>query len=69
MNKKFSKSILFYLLKSDGLLLVKLKPSPFNINLIVAYAPTAEADKSVLEILYEPLNDLYKNGKSREINM
>ena len=53
MDKTFTKSILSYLPKSDRLLLVKLKASPFNINLIVAYAPTAEADESVLEMFYE----------------
>ena len=36
MDKKFSRSILFCSTKSDRLLLVKLKASPFNINLIVA---------------------------------
>ena len=69
MDKTFAKSILSYLPKSDRLLFVKLKASPFNINLIVAYAPTAEADESVLETFYETLDDLYKNCKSQEINM
>ena len=50
MDKKFTDSTLSYLPKSDRLLLGKLKASPFNINQIVAYAPTAEADESVLKM-------------------
>ena len=69
MDKTFTKSILSYLPKSDRLLLVKLKARSFNINLIVAYAPTAEADESVLEMFYEILDDLYKNCNSQEINI
>ena len=69
IDKTFTKSILSYLPKSDRLLLVKLKASPFNINLIVAYAPTADADESVLEMFYETLDNLYKNCKSQEINI
>ena len=68
MDKTFTKSILSYLPKSDRLLLVKLKASPFNINLIVAYVPRAEADESVLEMFYEALDNLYKNCKSQEIS-
>jgi len=39
LDKRLSKSVLGYWPKSDRLLLVKLKASPFNINMIVAYAP------------------------------
>ena len=69
MDKTFTKSILSYLPKADRLLLVKLKANPFNINLIVAYAPAAEADESVLEMFNKNLDDLYKNCKSQEINI
>ena len=69
MDKKVSKSILSYLPKSDRLLLVKLKASPFNMHLIVAYAPRAEADESVLAMFNESLDDLYKNCTSQEINI
>ena len=69
MDKTFTKSILSYLPKSDRLPLVKSKASPFNINLIVAYAPTAEADNSVLAMFFETLDDLYKNCKSQEIDI
>ena len=64
MDKKFSKTILLCLPKSDCLLLVKLEASPFDINLIVTYTPTAETHKSVLKMFYESLDHRYKSCKS-----
>jgi len=48
LNKRLSKSILGCWPKSDRLLIVKLKASPFNINMFVAYAPTTDTDDRII---------------------
>jgi len=49
LDARLSKSIFGCWPKSDRLLLVKLKASPFNVNMIVAYAPTTEADEQMIK--------------------
>ena len=49
LNKQFSKSVLAVWPRSDRIFLVKLKASPSNVNLIVAYAPTAESDDGEID--------------------
>jgi len=66
LDKRLSKSILGCWPKSDRMLLVKLKASPFNINMIVAYAPTTDADEQTIEEFYD---SLYSNCKSQEISI
>jgi len=63
LNKRLSKYILGYWPKSDRLLLVKLKASLFNINMIVAYAPTKYADEQMIEEFYDSLDELHSNCK------
>ena len=62
LNRRLSKSVLACWSKSDRLLLVKLKASHFNLNLIVAYVPTSNADEPMIE----KLDELYSNCKSQE---
>jgi len=69
LDKRLSKSILGCWPKSDRLLLVKLKASPFNINMTVAYAPTTDADEQMIEEFYDSLDELYSNYRSQEINI
>ena len=49
LNKQLSKSVLAVWPRSNRILLVKLKASPSNVNLIVAYAPTAESDDGEID--------------------
>ena len=69
LDKRLCKSILGCWFKSDRLLLVKLKSIPLNINMIVAYAPTTDADEQKIEEFYDSLDELYSNCKSQEINI
>ena len=56
LNKESSKSVIAVKPKSDRTLLVKLKSRPVNINLIVAYAPTAESNDTDIDRFYADLD-------------
>lgn len=59
LNSTFGSSVLSSWPKSDHLLLVKLKSSPFNANILVAYVPTAEAEDHDIDSFYGSLDELY----------
>jgi len=69
LNKRLSKSILGCWPTSNRLLLVKLKGSPFSINMIAAYAPTTDADEQMIEEFYDSQDELYSNCKLQEKNI
>jgi len=69
LNRDFSKSVLSFWPKSERLLQVKLKASPFNLNIIVVYAPTAEAEEKDIDQFYCELNEVMKGCKSQEITI
>ena len=60
LDRKLSKPILGCWPKYDC-----LKASPFNINLIVAYAPTLDANEQMIEFY----DLLYSNCKSQKVNI
>jgi len=51
------------------MLLVKLKSIPSNLNVIVSYVPTADADEEEINEFYESLDEVYKTCKSNEITI
>lgn len=69
LDSHLSKAVLSFWPKSDRILLVKLKASPFNVNIIVVYAPTAEAEDIDIENLYNFLDEVYTYCKSTEITI
>jgi len=69
IDKLFSKSILAVWPKSERVLLTKLKSSPANINIIVAYAPTSDSDENTIEYFYAELDEVYQQCKSDEITI
>jgi len=69
LDKHFSRSVLSFWPKSDRTMLVKLKASPFNVNIIVVYAPTAEAEEEDIDNFYDSLNEVYSCCKSQEITI
>ena len=52
---------------SDRVLLVKLQGKPFNMAIIVVYAPTAESTEEDIDIFYEQLETAKSQCKSNEI--
>ena len=69
LDSKFSKSVLSFWPKSERMLLVKLKASPFNINIIVVYAPTSDAADDEIDSFYESLDQIVKSCKSQEMKI
>ena len=55
--------------QSDRTLLVRIKSSPSNINLIVAYSLTAESSDDEIEKFYDDLEEVYKQCRSDEVNI
>ncbi|XP_063604525.1 craniofacial development protein 2-like [Penaeus indicus] len=51
------------------MLLVKLRASPFNVNVIVVYAPTVDTDEAVVDQFYGSLKKLMKCCKSQEVTI
>jgi len=69
LNYHFAKSVLSFWPKNENMLLVKLKSSPSNLNVIVSYASTADADEEEINEFYKSLDDVYKTCKSKEITI
>jgi len=66
LNKNFSNSVISYWPKSDRIMFVKLKASPYNINIIVIYAPTSDAEDEAIESFYDELDQVYRHCKPKE---
>ena len=69
LDKHFSKSVLSFWPKNDRMLLVKLKASPFIVNILVIYAPTAEAEEEEINKFYRSLDEMMKSCKSDEVTI
>ena len=59
----FSKAVLCFWPRSERILLVKVKASPFNVNIIVVYALTAKAEDQEIDHFYSFLDKVYNYRK------
>lgn len=69
LDSYFSKAVLSFWPKSERILLVKLKASPFNVNIIVVYATTAEAEDIDIDNFYSSLDEVYTYCKLAEMTI
>ena len=69
MDPDTSKSVLGYWTLSERVLLVKLQGQPFNISIIVVYAPTSESTDEDIDTFYENLGEVKSQCKSNEITI
>ena len=67
LDSERSKCVLGFWQVSDRVLLVKLKGKPFNISIIVVYAPTSESTEDDIESFYDNLDTAKAHCKSHEI--
>ena len=67
LDPDISKSVLGHWCVSDRVLLVKLQGHPFNISIIVIYAPTADSADEVIDTLYDSLDKAKSQCKSNDI--
>ena len=57
VNKRVRKAVLGWNLKNDRMISVRFQGKPFNITVILAYAPTSNAEEAEVEWFYEDLQD------------
>lgn len=63
--KQIIKSVIFL---SDRIILLQLRTTPVDMNIIQIYAPTADMDETVIRKFYEQLESLIKMTKKGKIS-
>ena len=58
VNKRVQNVVLGYSLKNDRMIFVRFQGKPFNITVILVYAPTSKAEEAEVELFYEDLQDV-----------
>ena len=58
VNKRVQNALLGCNLRNDRMISVRFQGKPFNITVIQVYAPTSNAEETVVEWFYEDLQDL-----------
>ena len=58
VNKRVQNAVLGCSLKNNRMISVCFQSKPFNITVILVYAPTRNAEEAKVEQLYEDLQDL-----------
>ena len=69
MTKELYRSIKGFWAISERVILMKFRGKPIDLNIIQAYAPTAEADDETLESFYEQLDRAKKQCKGHEFTV
>ena len=69
MKKEFVKSIIGCWTISDRVMVIKLKGTPVNINIIQAYAPTSTSSEHDLETFYHHLDKAMSICKTAEMKI
>ncbi|XP_042862524.1 craniofacial development protein 2-like [Penaeus japonicus] len=67
MDKERAKCVIGHWELSDRVMMVKLKGSPFNISIILVYAPTSDSSEDDIDKFYETLEEAKGQCKSQEI--
>ena len=69
LDQYISKCVLGYWTVSDRVLLVKIQGHPFNIAIIVVYAPTTGSTEEEIDAFYETLEEAKSQCKPNEVNI
>ena len=69
LDTNLTRCVLGYWAVSDRVLLVKLHGQPFNISIIVVYAPTSDSSDEEIEGFYEKMEEAKSQCKSNEITI
>ncbi|XP_065066164.1 craniofacial development protein 2-like [Rhopilema esculentum] len=67
LDKERAKCLMGYWAISDRVILVKLKGQPFNISIIIVYAPPSESSEEEIVAFYNKLEEAKSHCKSQEI--
>ena len=69
LDQYISKCVLGYWTVSDRVLLVKIQGNPFNITIIVVYAPTTGSTEEEIDAFFETLEEAKSQCKPNEVNI
>ena len=67
VNKRVRNAVLGCNLKNDRMISVHFQGKPFNIVVILAYAPTSNTEEAELEWFYEDLQDLLELTPKKDV--
>ena len=67
VNKKVQNAVLGCNLKNDRMISVRFQGKPFNITVILIYAPTSNAEEAEVERFYEDLQDLLELTAKKDV--
>ena len=67
VKKKVRNAVLGCNLKNDRMISVHFQGKPFNIMVILVYAPTSNAEESEVEQFYEDLQDLLERTPKKDV--
>ena len=67
LDKERAKCVLGYWLLSDRVMLLKLKGIPFNLAIIMVYAPTTESSEEEIDNFYPTLDHAKAQCRSQEV--
>ena len=67
VNKRVWNAVLGCSLKNDRMISVHFQGKPFNIMVILSYAPTSNAEEADVERFYEDLQDLLGLTPKKEV--
>ena len=57
-NKRVRNAVVGCNLRNDKMISVRFQGKPFNITVILVYAPTSKAEEAEVELFYEDLQDV-----------
>ena len=69
LDQDISKCILGYWTVSDRVLLVKIQGHPFNITIIVVYAPMTGSTEKEIDAFYKTLEEAKSQCKPNKVNI
>ena len=67
VNKRVRNAVLGCNLKNDRMASVHFQGKPFNITVILVYAPTSNAEEAEVEWFYEDLQDLLELTPKKDV--
>ena len=67
VNKRVQNAVLGCNLKNDRMISVHLQGKPFNIKVILVYAPTSNAEEAEVERFYEDLQDFLELTPKKDV--
>ena len=67
VNRRVQNAVLGCSLKNDRMISVHFQGKPFNITVILVYAPTSNAEEAEVEWFYEDLQDLLELTPKKDV--